>query len=176
MTMDANQIKYSGKYAKDAYKKEVFEIYKKWKRMPGFLKGLSPIYLERVYRVTNFRIVNLLQITTQKDFARCYGVRDLGTLTDWNERIEREAYRDLSPETKSFLHTCYKNLLGALYIRLLVDAKPKDVYLWMRLVEDWNGPEQEKKEVEGKLTKRKKNYLNKLLASGVRSMHSLRLK
>ena len=157
-----------GKYSKNAYKERVFEEYKRWKRLPAFLKGLTPFYLRSVYNITDERIVGLLQITTQQEFARMYGIGDLGTLTDWNERIGRENFAALDPEVRRLTNRLYKHFLGALYVRCLIHAKASDVRLWFKHVENWKGPSRVNKRTDGfdgKMPSRQKEELDKLIAS-----------
>ena len=145
------------------YKKFEFGQYKKWRGLPAFLKGLSPDYLERGYSITDAQIVGLLQIRTQQDFARIYHV-DQGTLSDWNERMRREDWQALSPETRRIINTTTKELLWALYVRILKYAKPKDVRFFLKLIDDSQTDSTVGHQTSGKITKRERNYLDKLFA------------
>lgn len=64
---------------------------------------------------TDPEVFVLLKIKTQTEFAKQYGIRDLGTLTDWNRKIIENGMldgiyswaRDLTPNVVLAL---YKNV------------------------------------------------------------------
>jgi hypothetical protein len=78
--------------------------------------------------------IELLQLKTQKDFAAKYDVKDLGTLTDWNKRIENDGLLD---GMNSWARKLTPNVLLALYKTATKEGKAKEVKAWFELVENF---------------------------------------
>jgi len=74
---------------KKPYKKQEFDTYVAWKSLPAYFRGKPREFLEK-FGIKNEITILLLSIRTQKEFAEKFGINDLGTLTDWNKKIEKE--------------------------------------------------------------------------------------
>ena len=84
---ECNTIEYTKK--SEVYKTQDFESYVIWKSLPSFLKGQPKQVLEK-YGINEDLLMELLEIKSQKEFAQRFTIKDPGTLTDWNKRIEKE--------------------------------------------------------------------------------------
>ena len=65
-----------------------FNLYCLWRFLPSILLGKPAKYLDS-FGITDDGYKEIIGIKTQKEFAMKFGIRDQGTLTDWNERIEK---------------------------------------------------------------------------------------
>lgn len=54
-----------------------------------FLRGQPEPVLQKM-GMDDPEVFELLKIKTQTEFAEQYGIKDLGTLTDWNKIIHKE--------------------------------------------------------------------------------------
>jgi hypothetical protein len=113
-----------------AYKEKEFEAYVLWRSFSLVFKNKPISFLEN-YGVTDPLEIELLSIGTQQEFAERFGIRDLGTLTDWNKRIEKE---NLLPKPYEWAAPLTKNVIAALYLAILKDAKPDRVKLWFEIM------------------------------------------
>jgi len=82
------------------YRKQDFNSYVLWKSLPSFLKGQPKVMLEK-FGITDELAVELLQIKTQGEFATKFGIKDPGTLTDWNKRMVLALYKNASKHGKA---------------------------------------------------------------------------
>jgi hypothetical protein len=78
--------------------------------------------------------IELLQIKTQRDFAERFGVKDLGTLTDWNKRIEDEG---LVENINVWAKKLTPNVVLALYKNVTKHGKSKEVKTWFEIIENF---------------------------------------
>lgn len=74
---------------KQVYKEKEFGIYVLWKFLPAHFKGMKRDELETL-GFTDPMILKIIKIKNQTEFAKYFNIKDLGTLTDWNNRIKRE--------------------------------------------------------------------------------------
>ncbi len=72
-----------------AYKAKEFETYLLWKSLPPHFRGLKISELKQ-YGFTDPLLSRIVKIKTQTEFARRFGIKDLGTLTDWNAKAEQQ--------------------------------------------------------------------------------------
>lgn len=114
------------------YKKQDFASYVLWKSLPSFLKGQPRIMLEK-FGITDDATIELLSIKTQTDFASRFGIKDLGTLTDWNKRIEKEG---LLISINSWARTLTPNVVLALYKNVSKNGKAQEVRAWFEIIEN----------------------------------------
>jgi hypothetical protein len=114
------------------YKKQDFTSYVLWKSLPSFLKGQPRVMLEK-FGITDDATIELLSIKTQIDFASRFGIKDLGTLTDWNKRIEKEG---LLTSINSWARTLTPNVVLALYKNASKNGKAQEVRAWFELIEN----------------------------------------
>ena len=71
------------------HKEKEFGIYVLWKSLPAHAKGMKKSELVAL-GLTDPLIQRIIKIKSQTEFAKCFSIKDLGTLTDWNARIKRE--------------------------------------------------------------------------------------
>lgn len=72
---------------KNVYKEKEFQTYVLWKSLPAFFRGMQKKELQS-YGFTDPLILKIVAIKNQTTFAKKFGIKDLGTLTDWNNRIK----------------------------------------------------------------------------------------
>jgi hypothetical protein len=115
------------------YRKQDFATYVTWKSLPTFLRG-QPEAVLRKMGIDDELAINLLQLKTQKDFATRFEVKDLGTLTDWNKRIEVDG---LLEHTNTWARKLTPNVVLALYKNATKNGKAKEVKTWFELIENY---------------------------------------
>jgi hypothetical protein len=115
------------------YRAQDFAAYVTWKSLPSFLRG-QPEAVLRKMGIDDELAIELLQLKTQKDFAAKYDVKDLGTLTDWNKRIEADGLLD---GMNNWARKLTPNVLLALYKTATKEGKAKEVKAWFELVENF---------------------------------------
>ena len=113
------------------YKKQDFDSYVLWKSLPSVLRGQPRQLLER-YNIDEEIAVGLLEIKTQTEFAKKFGIKDMTTLSDWNKKIERDG---LIPEINAWARKLTPNVLLALYKTVTKDGKASEVKAWYEIVE-----------------------------------------
>jgi len=74
---------------KGVYKEKEFETYMLWKSLPAHFKGIKKKELESS-GFTDPIIYKIIKIKNQTEFAKYFHIKDLGTLTDWNNKIKKE--------------------------------------------------------------------------------------
>jgi hypothetical protein len=74
---------------KQVYREKEFGIYVLWKSLPAHIKGMKKNELLDL-GFTNPLIAQIIKIKNQTEFAKYFRIKDLGTLTDWNNRIINE--------------------------------------------------------------------------------------
>lgn len=114
------------------YRKQDFNSYVLWKSLPSFLKGQPKVMLEK-FGITDELAVELLQIKTQGEFATKFCIKDLGTLTDWNKRIEKEG---LLASINSWARSLTPNVVLALYKNASKNGKAQEVRAWFEIIEN----------------------------------------
>ncbi len=72
---------------KSVYKEKEFQTYALWKSLPSHIRGLKKEQLE-LYGFTDPLIISISKIKNQTEFAKFFHIKDLGTLTDWNNKIK----------------------------------------------------------------------------------------
>lgn len=114
------------------YRKQDFSSYVLWKSLPSFLKGQPRVMLEK-FGITDDTAIELLQIKTQGEFATKFGIKDEGTLTDWNKRIEKEG---LLTSINSWARNLTPNVVLALYKNVSKNGKAQEVKAWFEIIEN----------------------------------------
>lgn len=114
------------------YRKQDFNSYVLWKSLPSFLKGQPKAMVEK-FGITDEIAVELLQIKTQGEFATKFGIKDPGTLTDWNKRIEKEG---LLTSVNSWARSLTPNVVLALYKNASKHGKAQEVRAWFEIIEN----------------------------------------
>lgn len=113
------------------YKTQDFSSYVLWKSLPSFLKDQPRAVLEK-FGISDEVMLQLLEIKTQTEFAHRFGVKDLGTLTDWNKRIEKEG---LLTSINSWARNLTPNVVFALYRNVSKNGRAHEVRAWFELIE-----------------------------------------
>ena len=114
------------------YLKQEFTSYIKWKSLPTFLRGQPEPVLIKM-GINDPEVFELLKIKTQTEFAEKYGVRDLGTLTDWNKRIVEEG---LLEDIYGWARQLTPNVVLALYKNVTKNGRAHEVRAWFELIEN----------------------------------------
>ncbi|MBP9842640.1 MAG: hypothetical protein KBC62_01405 [Candidatus Pacebacteria bacterium] len=127
-----NQL-HNGKPNIGVYRKQDFATYVTWKSLPTFLRG-QPETVLRKMGIDDDMAIELLQIKTQRDFALRFGIKDLGTLTDWNKRIEDEG---LVEHINTWARKLTPNVVLALYKNVTKHGKSKEVKTWFEIIENF---------------------------------------
>lgn len=114
------------------YKKQEFEAYCLWRSMPSILRGQPRHVIEKM-GIDDEIAVSLLEIKNQTEFAKRFGIKDLGTLTDWNKKIDERGglLRDINAWAKKLT----PNVLSSLYREATKTGKAAEVKAWMEIVE-----------------------------------------
>ncbi len=114
------------------YKTQDFSSYVLWKSLPSFLKGQPRMVLEKM-GISDELTLSLIEIKTQTEFAQRFGIKDLGTLTDWNKRIEKEG---LLSSIHSWARNLTPNVVFALYKNVSKHGRAHEVRAWFELIEN----------------------------------------
>lgn len=124
---DANKLP-----AVTVYKKQEFHAYVLWRSMPSVLRGQPRHVIEKL-GIDDEVSLSLLEIKNQTEFAKRFGIKDLGTLTDWNKRIEERG--GLMREINAWAKKLTPNVISALYREATKTGKASEVKAWMEIVE-----------------------------------------
>jgi hypothetical protein len=114
------------------YKKQDFDTYVLWKSLPSFLRGQPRVVLEK-FGLTDDLVLELLQIKTQTEFSVKFGIKDLGTLTDWNKRIDKDG---LINPLNSWARKLTPNVVFALYKNITKNGRAHEVRAWYEIIEN----------------------------------------
>lgn len=114
------------------YKKQEFESYVLWLSMPAILRG-QPRHVIEKFGIDDELAMSLLEIKTQKEFAHRFGIKDLGTLSAWNKKIEEQG--GLIRMASSWAKRLTPNVLSALYREATKTGKAAEVRAWFEIVE-----------------------------------------
>jgi hypothetical protein len=118
-------------FSKDPYKQKEYQTYALWKSLPSFLKGRPRAHLEK-FGIDEEITFDLLKIKNQAQFSKEYNV-DVGTLTDWNKRIEDD------PSLKSLNSWARKltpNVVFSLYKNITKHGRAQEVRAWYECIEN----------------------------------------
>lgn len=113
------------------YKKQDFNSYVLWKSLPSVLRGQPRQMLEK-FGIDDEIAISLLEIKTQAEFAKRFDIKDSGTLTDWNKRIEKDG---LIPSINEWARKLTPNVLLSLYKAITKNGKASEVKAWYQIVE-----------------------------------------
>lgn len=129
-------------------KRETYELYKAWRMLPKVWKGSTPEQLESSLGIDDPEMQELLGMRTQGEFAKRFNI-NMGTLSDWNARMEEEGLDHLD-EIRKWSNKLTKNVVSAHYKKLVTRFDPVSCDIWYKTIAGFN----EKKLVEhsGKLS------------------------
>jgi hypothetical protein len=114
------------------YKKQEFEAYVLWRSMPAIFRG-QPRHVIEKFGIDDDLAISLLDIKSQTEFAKRYGIKDLGTLSAWNKRIEENG--GLLKNVNSWAKRLTPNVISALYREVTKTGKAAEVKAWMEIIE-----------------------------------------
>lgn len=114
------------------YKKQEFESYVIWRSMPSILRGQPRHVIEKL-GIDDELAMSLLEIKNQTEFAKKFGIKDLGTLTEWNKRIEKSG--GLMKSIHLWAKRLTPNVVSALYREATKTGKAAEVKAWMEIIE-----------------------------------------
>jgi len=114
------------------YMEKEFNLYKIWRRLPTTIRGQK----EKTLILLGFdkALVPLLQIRTQKDFAKKFKVAET-TIVSWNNHLE--ANPEKNEERFAWAKDLTKNLIFALYKNGLADGDASKVKLFLQYIENF---------------------------------------
>jgi len=118
--------------APHVYKKREFESYVLWRAMPSVFRG-QPRHVIEKFGIDDELAIALLEIKNQTEFAQRFGIKDLGTLTTWNKRIDEAG--GLMQNITGWAKRLTPNDLSALYREATKTGKAAEVKAWMEIVE-----------------------------------------
>ena len=114
------------------YKRQEFESYILWRSMPSILRGQPRHVIEKL-GIDDEIAMSLLDIKNQTEFAQRFGIKDLGTLTEWNKKIEDMG--GLMKNINCWAKKLTPNVVSALYREATKTGKAAEVKAWMEIVE-----------------------------------------
>lgn len=111
---------------------EKFALYKIWRGIPPLMRGQDPQLIARL-GIDDQDIADLMEIKTQNEFSKRHDV-DIGTLTDWNKRLDKD--EDIQ-DSKKWFRRLTRNVVSALYRKALIEGDAARAKLWFQYVESW---------------------------------------
>jgi hypothetical protein len=114
------------------YKKQEFEAYVLWQSMPSILRG-QPRHVVEKLGIDGDLAFSLLEIKNQTEFAKRFGIKDLGTLSEWNKRIEKSG--GLMKSIHIWAKKLTPNVVSALYREATKTGRAAEVKAWMEIIE-----------------------------------------
>jgi hypothetical protein len=114
------------------YKKQEFEAYVLWRSMPSILRGQPKHVIEKL-GIDDEVAMSLLDIKNQTDFAKRFGIKDLGTLSAWNKKIDEDG--GLMKSINMWAKRLTPNVISALYREATKTGKAAEVKAWIEIVE-----------------------------------------
>lgn len=127
-----NDEDYESGRAPSVYKKREFESYILWRSMPSILRGQPRHVIERL-GIDDELAMSLLDIKNQTEFAERFGIKDLGTLSEWNRKIEEAG--GLMKSIHLWAKRLTPNVVSALYREATKTGRAAEVKAWMEIVE-----------------------------------------
>lgn len=118
--------------APTVYKKREFESYVLWRSMPSILRGQPQHVIEKL-GIDDELAMSLLDIKNQTEFAERFGIKDLGTLSEWNKKIEESG--GLMKTIHLWAKRLTPNVVSALYREATKTGRAAEVKAWMEIVE-----------------------------------------
>ncbi len=118
--------------APSVYKKREFESYVLWRSMPSILRGQPRHVIEKL-GIDDELAMSLLDIKNQTEFAERFGIKDLGTLSEWNKKIDEAG--GLLKSIHLWAKRLTPNVVSALYREATKTGRAAEVRAWMEIVE-----------------------------------------
>lgn len=111
------------------YKRTEFEMYAFWKFLPSQLRGQPKQVFEKL-GILDDQVFELAQIMSQKEFAEKYGIKDEGTLTDWNKKLQKE---NSLQYIKFWSKHLDPSVMFSQFKKIFEDPKGNDVKHWFEI-------------------------------------------
>lgn len=116
----------------NVYKKQEFESYVLWRSMPSILRGQPRHVIEKL-GIDDEVAMALLDIKNQTEFAKKFDIKDPGTLSAWNKKIEEDG--GLMKHIHVWAKKLTPNVISALYRETTKTGRASEVRVWMEIVE-----------------------------------------
>ncbi len=116
----------------NVYKKQEFESYVLWRSMPSILRG-QPKHVIEKFGIDDEIAISLLDIKNQTEFAKRFGIKDPGTLSAWNKKIDEDG--GLMKSISYWAKKLTPNVISALYREATKSGKAAEVKAWVEIVE-----------------------------------------
>jgi hypothetical protein len=129
--MENEETKDKGRKS-SVYRTQDFESYLLWKSLPSVLRGQPRVAIEK-FGLDEEITIELLQIKTQKEFALKFGIKDQGTLSDWNRKIEEQGLLD---DIHRWARKLTPNVVTALYKNVIKHGRAPEFKTWMEYIEN----------------------------------------
>lgn len=121
---------------KDSKSWAAFEKYCEWLSLPRYFSKLTPEQLEE--KGFNTDLIELLSIKYKKDFSVKFSI-SLEMLNDWDKHPELKAR--IKKNWKSWCKKLTPGVMGKFYEKLMEEADPGRMKIWMEHVEEENKDE-----------------------------------
>ena len=116
----------------NVYKKQEFESYVLWRSMPSILRG-QPRHVVEKLGIDDEVAISLLDIKNQTEFAKRFDIKDLGTLSAWNKKIDESG--GLMKDINCWAKKLTPNVISALYREATKTGKAAEVKAWVEIIE-----------------------------------------
>lgn len=120
-------------YSRADGKKYTRELFSLWCTLPDTFKG-APERITALLGITDEVTLKVLEISTMQQFASTFGVIPQ-TLSRWRREIETSS--DYMDDVKRQMKPLTKNVMAALYRKLIEEGDGPRFTAWMKVVEGW---------------------------------------
>jgi len=115
------------------YKRDVYDAYVTWRSLPVCMRQKMANSVGKELASDDEKFGELLKIRTQSAFAEKYNVEN-STLSNWNKLLEET---DGLSDLRKWGQKLTKNILWSLYKNTVDKGSPRNVELWLQIVEGW---------------------------------------
>ena len=122
---------------KITYKEKEFQTYIIWKSLPAYFRGMNRKQLSE-HGFNDPLVIKIASIKSQTEFAKKFRIKDLGTLTDWNRKIEKNKLLIDSPTDHFKKQTLDVNSAMSLRPDKLLEKKIHDQHKLIALLRKEN--------------------------------------
>lgn len=110
-------------------KQQDFDAYVTWRALPSLLRGKSRDEL-KAFGIDDEQAIELLGIENQREFAKRFGIGDLGTLTDWNKKIDENGLLTMNP-LMDMMRKLTPNVVASLYRAAVKHGDAPRARVWL---------------------------------------------
>lgn len=115
---------------KSVYKEKEFNNYVLWKFLPAHARGMKKSELAAI-GLNDPLVIKLIKIKNQTEFAKHFHIKDLGTLTDWNNKIKKESIAP--PSLINEHHSQHASINGKIIIPNITELQQKIKELGLKI-------------------------------------------